>query len=775
MVESHVGFITHPVYQIEDGRAIIYLYGRLQTGESFRIRQPYRPYFFVHSDKADDVPALSDVDIEPTDLTDFDETPVSKVILDIPKTVPTLRDTLLEANVSVFEADVPFTSRFLIDNDVRGTVRITGEATETPDERFDLVFDEPELANADWQPMMNDITILSVDIETDPDHDVLYSIAYTTNTGENDVFIVTDEDIDSATPCESVRDALQKFRNAVHRTDPDVITGWNVIDFDFERLATFHDEHDVPFDYGRVPDESDLTIRSAYMRDSSMDVTGRMVLDGIHVLRNNFIDLDDYKLRTAAEHFLDETKLFGAENKEATIQDAYHDEPGRLAEYNLHDAELVLDILEASNALDVSLLRSCLTGMPLDRVSSTIASFDSLYLPRLREAGYVAPITNYGQGKKTSGGHVMDSQPGIYENVIVCDFKSLYPSIMRTFNIDPLSHHKGKTADNPINAPNDASFSRDHGILPRILDGLTAEKDKATEQEAWVTRSAVKILMNSMYGVLASPNCRFYSEALANAITSFGHTLLKHTRSVLEERGYTVIYGDTDSIFINLGVENGEKARDQGVDLARSINDHYETYLHDNYDVQSNIILEFEKLYLKFFTPPQRGSGGGAKKRYAGLIEKDGEERIDFVGLEYVRRDWTEAAKTFQKSLLWRAFQNEPVDEYVRSFVDEVRSGEHDDKLTYTKGLSKAPSEYTKTTPQHVKAAKKLDDFNSNVISYVMTVDGPEPIQAVTHSIDYDHYVEKQLKPVASSILSVLGKTFYDVMQGTEQLDLSSF
>lgn len=369
----------------------------------------------------------------------------------------------------------------------------------------------------------------------------------------------------------------------------------------------------------------------------------------------------------------------------------------------------------------------------------------------------------------------MDTQPGIYDNVVVCDFKSLYPSIMRTFNIDPLSHHKGSSTDDAIEAPNGAQFSRDHGVLPAILDELTEEKDRATAEEAWVTRSAVKILMNSMYGVLASPNCRFYSEALANAITGFGHALLKHTRSVLENQGYEVIYGDTDSIFINLGISDAPQAREKGAALAKDINEHYANYIDDHYDVTSKIVLEFEKLYLKFFTPPQRGSSGGAKKRYAGLIEAEGKASIDFVGLEYVRRDWTEAAKEFQHDLLWKVFHDEPVDEYVRSFVEEVRNGEHDQKLVYTKGLSKAPSEYTKTTPQHVKAAKKLDDFDNNVISYVMTVDGPEPIQQVTHSIDYDHYVEKQLKTVASSILSVLDKTFYDVMQGTEQLDLSSF
>lgn len=774
---THTGFISHPVYDVEDGRAVVYLYGRLRDGRSFRSRHPYRPYFYVKSEEAGDVPELSDVDIDDTGLTDLDDNPVSRVTLDIPKTVPTIRDSLIEAGVGVYEADVPFTSRFLIDQEVKGTVEIEGDPDDAPEERFDVAFDNPSLTGSSWRPSMDDLVVLSVDIETSPDHDDLYSIAWSTNTGDEGVVVVTGDDVSTGESVDTAAAALERFREAVLSVDPDVVTGWNVIDFDFDVLRGLFDEHDVSFDFGREQGTSSVNVQSAYMRDSSMTVRGRMVIDGIHALRNNFISLDDYKLGTAADAFLDDAKLFSGDDKEGRIREAYEDSPGELAAYNVKDASLVLRILRASNAFDVSLLRSCLTGMPLDRVSATIASFDSLYLGRLHDAGYVAPITDYGQrGDSTTGGHVMESHPGLHDYIVVCDFKSLYPSIMRTFNIDPVSYHKAlRDDDDVIEAPNGACFHRERGVLPEILDELTAEKDRATEEEAWVTRSAVKILMNSMYGVLASTNCRFYSEEMANAITGFGHKLLKHTRSVLEKQGYTVIYGDTDSIFIDLDVDSVQEGRRQGEQVAERINQHYQAFLEDEYGVESHIVLEFEKLYKRFFTPPQRGSSGGAKKRYAGLIEDDGEETIDFVGLEYVRRDWTEAAKQLQYELLWRAFHDDDVESFLRGYVDDLRNGEYDDSLVYTKGLSKPPEEYIKTTPQHVKAAKKLDDFNDKSISYVVTVDGPEPVEEQRHSIDYDHYVEKQLKPVAESVLAVLGTNFYDVMQGTKQVDLSSF
>ena len=89
--------------------------------------------------------------------------------------------------------------------------------------------------------------------------------------------------------------------------------------------------------------------------------------------------------------------------------------------------------------------------------------------------------------------------------------------------------------------------------------------------------------------------------------------------------------------------------------------------------------------------------------------------------------------------------------------------------------MTKKPDEYKKTTPPHVKAAKKMEDITSNIIEYYMTVDGPEPVTNVKHSLDYNHYVEKQLKPVSEGILEAVGKKFEDILRGTKQVDLTSF
>ena len=760
------GFIVDIQYHVKPEGAIIHIYGRTAQGESYEVRTPFKPYFYIKEEDLSYAEEIEDFNTEKTSKTTFTQEPLTKIVLTIPRNVASLRDTFLSNGIDCYEADIPFTTRFLIDNHLQGTMTIEGEPIKG--ERTDLLFNEPSLHPSSWIPKTEDLHIVSFDIEMSKEKN-LYCISATTNKEHTTSFVV--EKKTKHAKAGTQKEVLSMFREYILEEDPDIITGWNLIDFDLSELKRLSEEEKEPFDYGRKEGNTKLKIQDSFIRDSSATVEGRMVLDGIHLLKNNFISLQDYKLETAAKEFTEEQKIFSGDSKAKDIERAYEEDIEKLLSYNVLDTTLVLDILNESDALDVTLYRSMLTGMVLDRVSASIASFDSLYLKKLGEAGYAAPVTSYRKKTSTTGGYVMESTPGIYTNVAVCDFKSLYPSIMITFNIDPVTHAQGEKEERAIEAPNGATFSRKKGILPTLLTHLWDERNKAKQRNETVKSYAIKILMNSMYGVLASNNCRFYSHEMANAITIFGHSLIQRSKTLLEKDGYKVIYGDTDSIFVNLGKMKENEAKQRGKKIINRINSFYEKDIKDEHSVESNITLEFEKLYTKFFIPSHRGNSGGAKKRYVG--KKDGE--LEFTGLEYVRRDWTEAAKTLQYNLIKKVFNEQDIDEYLRIFVENVRGGKYDDKLVYVKGMTKKPSEYKKTTPQHVKAAKKMETVDSNIVEYVMTVDGPEPIQNIQHSIDYNHYVEKQLKPVSESILDVLGKKFNDILRGTTQASLSNF
>lgn len=766
-------FIIHPAYKLKDNKAFIHLFGRLENGESFLAVNEYKPYFFIRKADLNKALKIEDFDYEATHLKNFKNEIVAKIILNIPGEVAKLRDKLSDNNIQTYEADIRFAYRFMIDKLLQGAVDINGKYIKG--EFVDRIYDEPELKPIDYFP--KNLKVLSIDIETDKKAKELYSISFYSK-DYKEVIIRSNKKLKNAVSVGSEQELLLKFRELILELDPDVIIGWNLIDFDLKLLESKFRNYKLPFTLGRMDWPCRLRIYHSFFQDSKADFPGRMVLDGIHVLKSNFIGLQDYKLSTAANVFLNESKLFEGEERGDKIEQAFKNNQQLLVDYNLKDSELAYKILEKSTALELSVQRSLITGMPLNRVRASVASLDSLYLKELRKKGFVALSAGFEtREERIRGGYVMSPKPGIYDYVIVCDFKSLYPSIIRTFNIDPLSFVPGCKGKNLIKAPNGACFKNQDGILPMIIQSLWKQREKARKKKNEIARFAIKTLMNSFFGVMANPNCRFYSRDVANAITFFGQDLIKLTVKKIEEMGYEVIYGDTDSIFINLDVDNYKEAEKIGNKISIKINKFFEKYTKKDYKRKNFLELEFEKVYKRFLMPRIRYAEAGSKKRYAGLlIDSKGKEKIDIVGLEFVRRDWTNIAKMFQAELLKKIFHKQEVAEYIKKIVKEVKQGKHDKLLVYRKAIRKEVEEYTKTTPPHVKAAKLLGkDLKSSLIEYVLTTAGPEPIQKQKHKIDYEHYVEKQIKPIADAILVFYNQSFDDIIEGSSQKTLFGY
>lgn len=763
------GFILYPTYRIINGKPCVLLFGKLENSQSFLTINSFRPYFYI---KESDLASLpKEYEYARTDFRNFNEEKLIKVFTEIPSDVPDLRRYLEQHGVECYEADIRFAYRFLIDNNIKSAIEIKEEDYEQ-NEYVDRIYNEPTIIPAQFKP---NLKVFSIDIETSINGKKLYSIAIYSENFQK-ALIVSKKKIKNAVVFKDEESLLEKFKNIIIEEDPDIITGWSVIDFDLNFLKDKFKQYKISFALGRTNQQCKLKLESDFFRTSKSDFQGRLVLDAIDLLKGSFIQLENYKLSTAAFHFLKKEKLIDDYNKAEEIESLYKKNPANLVEYNLNDAQLVLDIIKKTRVLDLAIHRSFLTGMPLDRVNASIASFDSLYLRKLRERNYAAQSVSF-KNKETriTGGYVMDSFPGIYENIILLDFKSLYPSIIRTFNIDPLSFVGKKSGRNLIMAPNRAAFKRDPGVLPEIIESLMQEREKVKRENDELTSYAIKILLNSMFGVMANPSFRFFNTDMANAITHFGQFLIKMTAEEMKKRGYEVIYSDTDSIFVKSGIEKYEDTEIEGRKIAIAMNAFFEKYINNTYEVKNHLELEFEKVYKMFLMPKIRSAEAGAKKRYAGLIVKNGEEEIEFTGLESKRRDWTSLAKKFQYELLNKIFHKEEVASYVKSFIEDVRDGKYDNLLVYRKSIRKKLKEYTKTTPQHVKAARKLKKVESTVIEYVITEDGPEPIQNQKHKIDYNHYINKQLKPIADSILIFYNKKFDDLIKGSKQTTIFRF
>jgi DNA polymerase-2 len=230
------------------------------------------------------------------------------------------------------------------------------------------------------------------------------------------------------------------------------------------------------------------------------------------------------------------------------------------------------------------------------------------------------------------------------------------------------------------------------------------------------------------------------------------------------------LYGDTDSLFVLSGISNADEAHERGEQLAAKLNAELAAFVNDRWRVQSKLELKFEKLYTKLFLSPARHSTRGASKRYAGL--RYGKDTAEFTGMEVVRRDWTALAKQVQRELYRRLFTDQPIDAYLADVVKQVRNGKLDDTLVYRKNLRKGAEDYTATTPPHVAAARKSTLEVGRLISYVMTTAGAEPIDNIRHPLDREHYVLKQVKPVAEPILATLGLSFEQVIGDERQMDM---
>jgi DNA polymerase-2 len=366
-----------------------------------------------------------------------------------------------------------------------------------------------------------------------------------------------------------------------------------------------------------------------------------------------------------------------------------------------------------------------------------------------------------------AGGYVIDPKSGIYDDVVVLDFKSLYPSIIQTFKIDPLSNLLSEA--DPIVTPNGYKFSTTKHFLPEFIEYLMAQRSEAKSKNDKQLSQAIKILMNSFYGVMGAYTCRFYHPNLPSAITGTGQYLLLGSRDHLEGYGYEVVYGDTDSLFVKLKVDEKRDKELIGDDLASELNDFWRKKILNDYSLESFLEIEYEKYYKKFIITPARGSESGAKKRYAGLLLQNGKEKLEFVGMEFVRSDWTRLAKEFQVELYQRIFHNSEITEWIRKIVKSVKDGEFDDKLVYHKRLRKNIDEYTKNIPPQVRAARMIETSGGTVY-YVITKRGPIPIELEHNDVDYQHYIDKQLKPIADSVLVLLGESF-DAITKTSQLN----
>ncbi|WP_313239422.1 DNA polymerase II [Stutzerimonas kunmingensis] len=719
------------------------------------------------------------VELRPLALCDFRHRPVMGLYSRSYRRLLDCARLLREAGVDVYESDIRPPERYLMERFITAPVSFS-DASGGDGASIDA-----QLKPApDYRPTLK---LVSLDIETTSRGD-LYSIALE-GCSQRQVYMLGPENGQGATVdfslqyCDSRRELLERLNDWFAEHDPDAIIGWNLVQFDLRVLRDHSQRLQVPLRLGRGGTEMEWREHGGRGNHYFAAAAGRLIIDGIEALRSATWSFPSFSLENVAQTLLGEGKAIdNPYQRMAEIDRMFAEDKPALARYNLKDCELVTRIFARTELLTFLLERATVTGLAADRSGGSVAAFEHLYVPLMHRQGFVAPNLGERQPEASPGGFVMNSQPGLYESVLVLDYKSLYPSIIRTFLIDPVGLIDGlRQPDDEQSIPGfrGARFSRTRHCLPAIVERVWEGRETAKREHNKPLSQALKIIMNAFYGVLGSSGCRFFDTRLASSITLRGHEIMRRTRELIEAQGHAVIYGDTDSTFVWLRkAHSDDEAALIGRQLVQHINDWWRVYLQSEYGLGSALELQYETHFRRFLMPTIRGAEEGSKKRYAGLITRpDGSDGMVFKGLETVRTDWSPLAQRFQQELYQRIFHRQPHGEYVRDYVRRTLAGELDELLIYRKRLRRRLDDYQRNVPPHVRAARLADDYNDRQgrprqyqnggwISYLMTVAGPEPLETRSSAVDYDHYVTRQLQPVADAILPFVGDDFASLVDG---------
>ena len=780
----------------KNGRTVIRLI--LKRKKMFKLYdKEFKPYFYLET--KEDIKAGINNGIEIIDVCEVkrivgrEEKTLKKITCSDPKEIPIL-SRMLSSLGKVYENDIKFNRRYLIDKGLKpmNTVEIEYEGKYVKSIKDIGEKLTPDILNA-----------LSFDIEVynpngipkeDEDPAIIISYAnrniagaitwrdgnYSFNGNGNIVKVVKDE-----------KEMISEFCNLIEENKIDILAGYNSSVFDIPYLKARAENLRMSLPLGRGSAEP--KIKKIGMTIHTR-IDGRIHTD-IYYLIRILAAAQAIKLE---RHTLEEVyrELIGGEEWKIDMLSIYkmwdeNEQRGKLIEYAIKDAKAAYEIFEKLFPLEIELAR--LTKIPLSMISGSTTGqmVEGLLMDESYKRGYIIP-SRPGWGdeyaKPIQGAYVKLPQPGIYENIVVYDFRSLYPSIIVSHNIDPFTlncgHEECKKGKNLC--PNGNYFcTKQNGLVPEAIKNLlelrkvikkelkkaeNENKDKRLLSTLTARVAALKIVLNTVYGMLNYPKSRWYSRECAESITAFGREYIQWVERKAEEEGFPVLYSDTDSIFILLK----NKTKDDAINFMNKINS----------QLPGTMELELENIYKRgLFVSKKQEKETGAKKKYA-MITEDG--KIKIRGFELVRRDWSKIARETQRKVLEAILKEgskEKALKIVKETIERLNTNkvEKDELVIYTQ-LRK--SEYEVISPEisAVEKAKKrgINISTGSIIGYVITRQGKsisEKAELEQFANDYDpeYYINHQVLPAVMKIIGELGYSEEDIKHGGKQSSLSDW
>jgi DNA polymerase elongation subunit (family B) len=520
------------------------------------------------------------------------------------------------------------------------------------------------------------------------------------------------------TVVDSEEKLLYEIIRYIREEDPDVITGWNVIGFDLMYLIARMAK--LKIEYKKL---SPLNSVKTDVEREEVSIRGRIVLDGLAAYSHfrkisNQGKAESYSLEFTAQDILGTGKI---KHKDG-ISTLWKEDPKTLIEYNMRDSELVIGILnklEIVEFFNYIRAKSCAQYTQIYQTTSLVDGF----LLRRSHNKIVMPSKNKTTEKKYPGAFVFPPRPGLYNNVFVFDVHAMYPNIIKTFNMGPETFNP----DGVYHIKDGIGFDKGIGLISQIMRELDQERDYFKKLKANATddttrkvnhyrQYAVKVLMNSFYGYLGYPGSRLYKKEIATAITETGQELIKWTAEYLQELGYEILYGDTDSIYVLAKTNNLLKLLKEGNELLRLLNASFKEFSSYRGSEDCTLEMEFEKIFKSVLFVAKKADDSGAKKKYAyiPLWTSDGDlkEKIKFTGFDNVRSDNPRLSRDTQKEVLNRILMGSKKDEIVKYLTELERNVKNGtipiEDISFPKGITKDIVSYGGIKVEEGKASRKI-------------------------------------------------------------------
>src|SRR3989338_2816687 len=811
-------------YKRQQDKTIAYLYGKQENGTKVCVLHAHEPFFYakVHdADKAVVEKKLKQLSIaggneEPARIIRWEEVEKElvgkkqtfwKIFVNYPKAVPLIAEELQSWGLACYEKDILFVHRYLRDTGILPATLVEAEGDFADEPSLRVPAFRAEKIRSISPDLLHHWKILALDIETyaekkeiDPYKNPILMIAFSGIDENNAAFqkVITWKTFPHTLPfVEHVKDEaalLHRCREIISSYEPDILTGYFSDGFDLPYLKIRAEKLNVPF---ALSLDGSPILTTANFRDGESRLKGLLHLDMLKFVKYIFgtnLKTDTYSLDAVASELLGHKKhVVNLDN----LANVWNNEPEKLAEfcaYNLHDANLTLQLCQ--KLLPDMLEFTKLIGLPTNDVIRMRFSrlVENYILKRAMEFNVLAPNKppryelEQRMDEHVQGAFVYEPTPGLYENIAVFDFRSLYPSIITAHNIGPegfrCSCCKSQEEARVPERPEYWFCGKEKKFLPTVLNDIVSRRaeikkflkeKKAAGEDAGLLESrsyALKLLANSFYGYLGFFGARWYCKECADATTAYARNYIKSTIGKAREEGFGVIYSDTDSCFLALK----EKSLDEALSFMKNINE----------ALPSQMELECEGLYPSGIFVAIKGREKGAKKKYALLSDKG---KLKITGFETVRRNWSPIAKEVQEKVL-RLVLEKKVDEavlYVKETVKELKQGKIPlKKVLIRTQISRELSQYSALAP-HVaigwQLRKRGEKIGPGTIIEYIIVKGTGlvrdrariPGDVLEGHYDHTYYITHQLIPAVASIFAVLGYKEEELFAESSQKGLGSF